>query len=201
MKEWDSYWKSISIKNRIIEFAREHYYAKIFASVVREVCPQGKILEAGIGTGMILRELKNKGYICYGCDLSKQSLKIAKKNSDNKLVRCDIRKMPYKNNKFDLVFNQGVMEHLSKEEFLTVLREMKRVGKKILVIVPSNYSIFKLFNIFDKNQRFISGGWLIEMLKRELKNVRVKYLSETLFFSIIGYGENNKVAEGVHRDE
>jgi ubiquinone/menaquinone biosynthesis C-methylase UbiE len=185
---WDEYWKSISIKNKLIDFARKHYYAKIFASVIRKVCPKGKILEAGCGSGMILKELRND-YICYGCDNSEQSLKVARENCDD-LKLCDIRKLPYEDKEFELVFNQGVMEHFSEREFVKILKEMKRVGKKVLIIVPSNYSIFKLFNVFDKNQRFINKKWLENILRKQLRNVRVKYLSQTFFFSIAGWGDS-----------
>lgn len=111
------------------------------------------ILEAGCGTGrlccLLAKDLPNSKII--GVDISQNALDIG--NSLKKFLRLpnisfeggDIFSLRYPDEYFDVVFNEGVIEHFSLEDTLTykdALREMIRVtkpGGKIIVHVPNWY--------------------------------------------------------------
>jgi len=196
--ECEEYWKSKSLKRKIIEKMRHFYFAKIFTKIVRKYQDNGRILEAGCGSGVYLGRLKkNRKITPVGIDYSKSSIKVAKRNCDN-LVLGDIRYLPFKNNSFDMVFNQGVMEHFSEMEFKDILKELKRVSKKILIIVPSKTSIFK-FRIlcpFDATQKFYNKKELEKLVKKEFSNVESAYMPTSFFLSVYCYGSNEMPENG-----
>ncbi len=61
-------------------------------------------------------------------------------------IKLDIKKMPFKNNEFDIVFCNHVMEHIDDEKkaLSEVLRVMKKGGFAILQ-VPLDYNLEKTF--------------------------------------------------------
>ena len=113
--------------------------------------------------------------------------------------------MPIKDEQFDIVFNQGVMEHfrLAKMDASTGVKEMMRVLKKdgtLVVLVPAYFSplflvykFFKLFNLIDKHwpytdQDFLHKNELYSMMENAgCKNITVRRLWSSFFFSMIGY--------------
>ncbi len=126
---WNEYWDLTSKKRRFFEFMRRIYYAKVFtADVLKNSASGDAILESGCGSGTYLKLLEENGRICYGIDRSDEALRISKQNCSS-VVSADIGKIPFGDRSFKVNFNQGVMEHFTDEEFLTYLREMKRVSK------------------------------------------------------------------------
>lgn len=109
-----------------------------------------KYLDAGCGSGLILRHLP-KGSI--GLDANKKILKIAQKHVPTaKLVCGSILKMPFPDNSFDVVVCTEVLEHLLKPE--KAMDEIKRVLKpmgKIIGTVPRE-------SLFWRLQRFSVTG-------------------------------------------
>ena len=113
------------------------------------------ILEAGYGTGrlccLLARDYPDSQVV--GIDISPNSLVTAdclKKYLQVQNVTFgigNIFKMQYPDNHFDLVFNEGVIEHFSIEEhpnYKDAVAEMIRVTKpqgKIIVAVPNWYCL------------------------------------------------------------
>ncbi|MFH0829576.1 MAG: class I SAM-dependent methyltransferase [Candidatus Aenigmatarchaeota archaeon] len=189
--EWNLYWNSRRTSK--INFFRVIYFSKVFANLVESLTPGKRILEVGCGTSMILKQLMKRGFEVYGCDKSSMAIQMSRKSGIPNLKLCDMldkNGLPYENGYFDIVFSQGVMEHLKREDFRTVLHEMKRVGKMVLIIVPSNRSIFQVFYPFGKkkDEVFFSENILHQSLSRELTCVNVKYMPSTFYLSIAGWG-------------
>ncbi len=193
MTSWDGYWQSRSFKRRLIEFARRNYFARIFISKVTESLNAGSsVLEVGCGSGTYLGMLERRGYRCYGVDNSREAIGIARRNCKN-VQLADIFHLPFKNNSIDIIFNQGVMEHFSDEEFDRILKEFSRVSKRVCIIVPSNLSIWRIHDPIkdDEHKTFYSKKKLRDMLKRRYRHVRVSYLIRTGLLSICGQGRND----------
>lgn len=186
---WDRYWKTSSLKRRLIEMFREVYFAGVFSGQVKKFLKGNRVLEAGCGSAKILERL-GSGYVGVGCDLSYNAVKEAK-DSCRHLVVCDIKKLPFKDNSFDLVFNQGVMEHFSDSEAIGILDEFKRVSNDVLIIVPANTSIFRIYNPFEEETpgaSFFSRKRLKAILEKRYKNVKASYIPGSFFISMAGYG-------------
>jgi len=108
-----------------------------------------KILDAGCGKARTDIELAKHGAEVVVLDTSKSAIKQAKINIKHYDVSMDIligdmMHMPIKSNTFDLVWNEGVIEHLRFP--MGALLEMVRVAKKgqnVLVIVPNKFTIWR----------------------------------------------------------
>lgn len=102
-----------------------------------------KFLDAGCGTGLILRHLP-KGST--GIDINPRNIKMAKKHASKaKLILADIEKLPFKNGEFSTIVCTEVIEHQPNPK--KTITELKRVLQKKGVIigsVPSSMPIWGL---------------------------------------------------------
>lgn len=121
-----------------------------------------KVLEAGAGSAIdSIVFTKMTGCKPYCLDYSTKSIAFIKKNfKKNKLkgnyIKADIRKIPSKNNTFDIIFSHGVLEHFKEPQ--KIIAEQKRILKKngLLVIgVPETYSLYTI----KKHIQMLFGTW------------------------------------------
>ncbi len=108
------------------------YYIKNNLEKIEEL----KILEFGSGKGLQIQYLQRIVSVT-ASDIYLSS-EIAMMHSD-KFVRCSILQTPFKDNSFDIIFSNHVLEHISdiKKAFI----EMKRIGKPnclFVFLVPTN---------------------------------------------------------------
>lgn len=187
-EEWDTYWKTSKWKRKIIERIRKDYFNKIFAKLLKNHFHKGSILEVGCGSGTLSRNI-NKENFYVGLDYALNALKRAKKTSRN-LVLGDIKALPFKDKTFDIVYNQGVMEHFSEDEWKEILKEFKRVSNKALIILPSITSIFRIFSPFgDVTGNFFTKSELCDLLSKVFQQIKVCYIPLSFFLSIYGFGK------------
>lgn len=150
---WDANWqvhKEIDPQSVLYD----RYAREVYPSIRRFFDANDKlILEAGCGTGRLcclLAKDFSQAQVT-GMDASENSLEMAeivRKHigvSNAKFEKGDLFKMKYQDNYFDVVFNEGVIEHFAIEEspnYVDAVREMVRVtkpGGKIVISVPNWY--------------------------------------------------------------
>ena len=212
--KWDILYdqKNRSLFSKIEEFAINTYFSNAFTKVILSAAKikTGNIFEPGSGGGMACAKFAQKGFDITSMDLSQNALKkgidLFKSLSLNaKFTLGDLFHMPIKDEQFDIVFNQGVMEHfrLAKMDASAGVREMMRVLKKdgtLVVLVPAYFSplffvyrLFKVLNLIDKHwpytdQDFLHKNELYEMMENAgCKNITVRRVWSSFFFSMIGY--------------
>jgi ubiquinone/menaquinone biosynthesis C-methylase UbiE len=96
-----------------------------------------KVLELGAGTGRMTGELLRFGAEVSACDISENMLKVLnRKYSTVPTEVCDIRKLPYKDGSFDIVYAMFVVVHL--RELREMFDEAYRVLKEGGIFVLSN---------------------------------------------------------------
>ncbi len=102
---------------------------------------KGKLLDIGCGGGITTESLPYyyPQAKVYGCDVSKKAIDYARKFGSGKVTYGVIRgkKLPYKDNTFDVCICLDVMEHIPDVDFF--LKEVKRILKKggeFFLIVP-----------------------------------------------------------------
>lgn len=92
-----------------------------------------KYLDAGCGTGLILRHLP-KGAV--GLDINPRNIAKAKKHAPKaKVVEADIEKMPFRDGSFTTIVCTEVIEHQPDPK--PTIRELGRVLKKGGIVVGS----------------------------------------------------------------
>ncbi len=98
-----------------------------------------KVLEVGCATGYILRKVYEERKIeGIGIDIRKDRLlygKITYRNLD--FISASGEFLPFKDESFDTVLLPDILEHVDYEKAIAILKEGKRVGKKVLVSVPT----------------------------------------------------------------
>jgi len=143
-----------------------------------------KSIEIGVGTGRFARGLNIK----YGIDISKNSLKIAKRRRI-KVFLSPAEKTPFKDKEFDYVFI--IFSLCFFKNFKKALKESVRILKKngniIVTMINPDSETGKFYNkkkkkdIFYRNARFYSPRKVIKELEKDnIGNIKT---FQTLFKS------------------
>ncbi len=120
-------------------------------------------MEVGAGTGRDGLRMSQSGGDVYLLDYSKESLRLAcsyMKNGALTLIRADARYCPFKDNSFDIIFHQGLLEHFPSPYGL--LRENHRILKKegvLVVDVPQTFHIYTIIKQILIHLGLWFGGW------------------------------------------
>lgn len=116
------------------------YHAFIDDAEAGAVIPRARgkiVLEAGCGTGLIMERLRGAAGNLVGADLSHGMLKSARE-SGFRVVRADLRALPFKDGCFDVVYSFKVLAHV--EDVGRALGEMARVTR------PAGFIIAEFYN-------------------------------------------------------
>lgn len=98
------------------------------------------------GTSAVSDWLIKQGFDLYGVDISKEVVKRAKMNFSKKvspkhMLLGDIRKLPFKDNSFDIVFSFGTIEHIRENQ--------RSVDEAFRVLKPGGFFITGINNKID----------------------------------------------------
>ncbi len=130
-----SYWKVRLDDNYCLSPGEEVYFPGLLSIATKSK----KILEVGVGKGRMVNILRDNGVDAefYGVDITDNA-----KRSGSIAVMGDARKLPFRDNTFDLVYSLGVIEHFP--ETPRAVEEHARVAKKgghVLITTP-HLSVF-----------------------------------------------------------
>lgn len=95
-----------------------------------------EILDCGAGGfAPPLSVFYDYGYTTYGIEISDEQLEKAKlfceeNEIDLNIIKGDMRKLPYDNEKFSFVYSYNTTVHMPKKDFKATIKEMERVLKK-----------------------------------------------------------------------
>jgi ubiquinone/menaquinone biosynthesis C-methylase UbiE len=116
------------------------------------------ILDCGCGSGNYLLFFMNYSENVFGIEYSGEKVEKYKSGgiSGDNIVQGNIEDMPFENQKFDLVFLNEVLEHISNQE--KALKEIYRVLKKdgiMVVITPNRFYPFETHGIIYKSKNWL----------------------------------------------
>lgn len=138
--------------------SNNHERFSIISKLITEAKPE-KILDIGVCTGLIYKKyLINflKKNSVYGIDIDEKFLKIAEELGINvKSCNLDKEKIPFDDNKFDLVLCDSILEHTLNPKGL--LEEISRVINKngrLIVCVPNAVSMLKRLDSIRGRSQF-----------------------------------------------
>lgn len=135
---WDSIWDTVLVDGFFDPYLRGDlgFFRKPFE---RYLPKEGKILEAGCGTGQYVVALRSRGYDCIGIDYAADTVQRVKSvMPELPIMIGDITAMDVSSAAFSAVISLGVVEH-RREGPEPFLREMRRVlddDGRLLVSVP-----------------------------------------------------------------
>lgn len=136
-----------------------------------------KFLDAGCGTGLILRTLP-KGAV--GIDINPRNIKKAKEHAPNaKVILGDIEKMPFKKNTFSTIICTEVIEH--QPDPIPTVTELHRVLQKggvLIGSVPSSSPIwyFRFLSATCPRGEPFHKNFAKKELEKLFKIFSIKYL-------------------------
>ena len=146
LAHWESYWKGHANLDETYSTG---------GRLVREILADGpvagrRVLEVGAGSGRDLLGLAAAGAIGVVLDYSPASLALVRDQALAQglpvhLVRADALHMPFRDDAFEVVFHQGLLEHF--RDPVPLLRENARItrrGGRVVVDVPQTFHPYTL---------------------------------------------------------
>ena len=141
--------------------------------------PKDRVLDVGCGNGVVTAYLAHRFKVkIYGCDIENYLIKKI-----NFTQMTDEYVLPFKSNSFDVIMLNDVLHHLPKNKQYLILKESKRVGKKVLLfeVYPNligKYYDFVINKIHNPNMRIPWSfrdvhGWEQLFKKNRLKSETV----------------------------
>jgi len=178
---WSKYWAGKKLWFGLLKFTPTYTgIVKLFKPIN---LPKGaKILDAGCGTGKLALFWLNEGYDILGVDISDFSLAITNKKGI-KTMKADILVgLPFKNNSFDLVYSDGLLEHFVDPE--PILAELFRVSRKYVLTFVPRISLLKTIIDFivppPKEYKKRDSEWI--ELHRKFRLINIK--SEKILYTV-----------------
>lgn len=101
----------------------------------------------------LFHRYQNMGKKTIGIDVSDIIIKRIKRRYSKADVKCcDVRKLPFKDNHFDLIVSPSTLDHFPKKYLFDSLKEMKRVLKKngkLIVTLNNKKNIWLTFPLLN----------------------------------------------------
>jgi len=171
---------------------RHFYYVGTHNAVIKFLSQSLKkksnnlILDAGCGTGSLVKKLKHFGKI-YGIDASNEALKFAKKNGLKNIKKATVEEIPFKDNKFDAVVSIDVLYHREVKSDLAALNEFKRILKPGGILIIKNPAHNWLKGAHDKiihtKRRYSKEEYNRKLEKAGFEILKLSYIN-IFFFPI-----------------
>jgi SAM-dependent methyltransferase len=121
---------------------------KMFFLESLEQTKNARILDLGCGSGEFSREIMGSvGAELYGIEMSKEHAKQACKNGVSVVIGNIDRGLPFKDNSFDIVVSNQVIEHVSSTD--NFIKECYRVLSHEGMCIASTPNLASLHNIFS----------------------------------------------------
>jgi len=163
-------------------FKTKSVHAVIRMRKIRKLLANKKLtLDAGCGSGVLLKEVSRMGCLGVGLDVNKTYLSTvsARKDSDCLgVVRGDVCFMPFKNAIFEQVLCSEVLEHIPND--VGVLAEISRILKSggILILTVPEIRWSRLMSPRDPREcvwdRHVRPGYRVQSLERMLEENQLR---------------------------
>ena len=149
-----------SSRNRVIR--------AVLRKIVSSLAPGYRVLEAGCGTGNVLRVLED---VCrdgrvVGSELFEAGLRCARTRVRCGLVQADVRRLPFAA-PFDVIGLFDVLEHLPDDaEVLDALYRQLNQGGRLVITVPAHPALWSYADEYAGHYRRYSSAGLHAVLTR-----------------------------------
>jgi len=147
MSKWSEiYKKQMSMFDSLDDFinSKVSYKKKLIDIIKKYATSNKKLLEVGCGSGVTSIFLERAGYQTLGIDSDPDMVKLAmsilvQQRSMASFKVDDIRTLKTIHDRFDVIFSNGVMEHFSDSEIVSIVNRHLSIGDYVIVSIPSDY--------------------------------------------------------------
>ena len=188
---WNQFWHN----SKAIRYAKKNNSYDDVNNILRRLTTKdSNCVELGSGSGTYAVELNAMGRKCLATDLSEAALSLIKVkgkhlyNIDVPTMNVDMFNMPFEDNTFDLIFTDGVIEHLDIQRALEEMHKKLKPCGWLVTKVPSGNLLYRLvYYIVSriKDRPFEAWHspeeWVVFAKKVGLKNVRLEKCGGILF--------------------
>lgn len=156
-EEWDRIYRRYPLKSLPWELGRPR---KILLDLLEKgIVKKGKALDICCGAGTNTVYLAQKGFQMTGIDISSKALEYAKEKAKKANVNIKFRvanfvDLPFEDEEFDFVFDNGCFHHVEVEDRNTFIKGVYRVLKKtgLYLMTVFSYRNGPAWNHFTKEQ-------------------------------------------------
>lgn len=147
---------------------------------------ESRILDAGCGTGQMLRHLSQFGRVV-GVDSSPEAIHFAASRDVDRLVLGSIFDLPFAPESFDCVLSLDVIEHVDDDRQLVQhLYSVVKPGGHLIVTVPAFQALWSEHDEVNWHKRRYRSGQLDALLRETgLEIERITYCNTVLFAPIL----------------
>lgn len=160
----------------------------VFSSLKSAVSGRVFALDAGCGTGAVLKRLLEEGHRAVGVDFSPTALAFCAERGLSRLVRGSVSELPFRDESFDAVVSLDVIYHAAVEDDVEALREFRRVLRKggvLILNLPAFEFLRSPHDLANQTKRRYTKAMLAEKLKSAGFSIeRVTYRNAALFPAI-----------------
>ena len=173
--QWNTFW---SQKQEVHEVYSNS--DRVLRNLIEVTDIRGRrVLEVGAGTGRDSFNLVSLGAEVYQLDYSENALRIItsivrEENIPVHPLCGDAFTLPFRDETFDVVFHQGLLEHFRKPDAINLLKENVRVLKRggiLLVDVPQRWHIYTVIKHILITFDAWFAGWEREFSIGELRQM------------------------------
>jgi len=137
-----------SIADRVLRQPHHYFEKRVWACIGMQ--KTGLILDFGCGNGMRTRKFVQDGWQLCGIDISEESIRIARKDSQNQGLRAeyyimDGESMTFPDNQFDLIVDYGAFSSVDMKKAVPgLVRVLKPSGTIIAIETLGHNPIFNI---------------------------------------------------------
>src|SRR5215211_6829194 len=174
--------------------------------------PEFRILDAGCGTGQMLKHLEELGE-AIGIDTSAQATAFAQSRGVKSLVRGSITAVPFPEATFDCVVALDVIEHVDDDlGILKALHDVIKPGGRLIVTVPAYEILWSEHDDINHHKRRYTAPQLRQIIEHAGFTIdRVTYCNSVFLAPIFAIrkfknlmrkvrNSNGKHAQGLNSD-
>ena len=165
-------WRGGSSDIQGVDVMMMESYRVVYKILESEV--KGKtVLDYGCGHGMHSVSIARFGGKITGVDLSEESLKIAKRRSEEdgfsekiQFVTGDCESLPFADHSFDIVFDGGTFSSLDIEKAFSEIARVLKPGGLLIGIETLGHNPLANFKRWINKKRGIRTGWAAEHIMK-----------------------------------
>ena len=178
----NNYWKERAEKFNKTNWVKNSILLDALLSLIPNKKNYGKILEVGVGTGVVANKVVDKYGPMIGLDKSSEMMSKIE-NKDITTIVGDAHSLPFDNDQFDLIYMRNLIHYLENQAkaFSEVFRCLKNEGLYLFSqVIPFSDEISEEYDqLIGRNIHYPNHNEIIELFSDFTVLNKVEYVLKT----------------------